>query len=324
MLACSRELTGLIAGEKLKMSHLLHNSGSAGTRMPKSVFDYEVIDFIGVGAGSTLFAVSHPQTGQLYALKHVVVKNDKDERFVEQLEAEYEVGKSVNHRGLRRSIDFKARRNLFRKVQDAVLVLELFDGNSLEISPPRGVKGAVDCFLQVSQALGALHHAGYIHCDLKPNNIMMNAEGQVKVIDLGQACKLGTLKKRIQGTPDFIAPEQVKCEAVTPRTDVYNFGATLYWVLTGKKLPTLYTIKRSENSFLVDVKTETPRDLNPEVPETLSNLVMDCVRVNPAKRPADMAEVTRRLEIIQFTMERAARHAAQPAGVPATAARLTA
>ena len=126
---------------------------------------------------------------------------------------------------------------------------------------------------------------GYVHCDLKPNNIMLGSDGQVKVIDLGQACKINTVKKRIQGTPDYIAPEQVKCEAVTPRTDVYNFGATLYWVLTGKNLPTLYTMKRSDNSFLVDTKIDSPRDLNPKVPENLSNLVMECVRVNPAKRP---------------------------------------
>ena len=292
------------------MSHSLDKFGSNGTKLPKSIFDYEVIDFIGRGAGSHLYAVSHPQTSQLYALKHVAVKNEKDERFVEQLEAEYEVGKSLNHPGLRRSIDFKAHRTLLRKVQEAILVLELFDGYSLEAKPPRRVSDAVNCFIQVSQALGALHQAGYVHCDLKPNNIMMGTDGRVKIIDLGQACKVNTVKKRIQGTPDYIAPEQVKCEAVTPRTDVYNFGATLYWVLTGKNLPTLYTIKRSENSFLVDTKIDTPKDLNPKVPETLSNLVMDCVRVNPAKRPADMAEVTRRLEIIQFTMERAAKQAA--------------
>jgi serine/threonine protein kinase len=63
----------------------------------------------------------------------------------------------------------------------------------------------------------------------------------VKVIDLGQACAIGTAKSRIQGTPDYIAPEQVKCAAVTPQTDIYNLGATLYWALTGTHIPTLYT-----------------------------------------------------------------------------------
>jgi serine/threonine-protein kinase len=272
--------------------------------LPKSIFNYEVLDYIGQGAGSFLYAVTDPKTNQIYALKHVPVKNEKDERFVEQLETEFEIGKSVSDIGLRRSIELKVHRNLLRKAQEAVLVLELFDGQPLEVAPPRRINEIAGCFILVGKALAALHQAGYVHCDLKPNNIMLGSDGQVKVIDLGQACKLNTVKKRIQGTPDYIAPEQVKCEPVTPRTDVYNFGATLYWVLTQRNLPTLYTLKRAENSFLVDTKIDSPHDLNPKVPENLSTLVMDCVRVSPSKRP-ELADVIRRLEIIQFTLERA-------------------
>ena len=115
------------------------------------------------------------------------------------------------------------------------------------------------------------------------------------------------MKPRVQGTPDFMAPEQVKCEPVTVRTDIFNFGATLYWTLTGKHIPTLFRIKKSENSFLLDAQIPSPRDLNPDVPETLSNLVMDCVRSSPAKRPASMSEVIRRLEIMRHVMRRSRR-----------------
>ncbi len=161
-----------------------------------------------------------------------------------------------------------------------------------------------DCFAQTAHALVALHGSGSVHCDLKPNNILLGSSGQVKVIDLGQACRGGTVKQRIQGTPDYIAPEQVKCEAVTPRTDVYNLGATMYAVLTGgKTVPTLYTLKRGDNSFLIDSAVPSPRDLNPRVPETLSNLVMECVRVNPAKRP-DMPDVARRLDVIAYVLQK--------------------
>src|SRR5258708_479767 len=196
--------------------------------IPKTLFDYEVLGHIGDGAGSTIYVVSHPATKQLYALKHVVRKSDKDDRFIEQLETEFEVGSKVNSPGLRRSIDFKVNRTMLRRATDAALILELFDGVSLENSIPRHLIDVVDTFIQTAQALTALHNLGYVHCDLKPNNILRDsATRKVKVIDLGQAAKNGTVKTRIQGTPDYIAPEQVKCQPVTVKTDVFNFGATM-------------------------------------------------------------------------------------------------
>jgi eukaryotic-like serine/threonine-protein kinase len=126
----------------------------------------------------------------------------------------------------------------------------------------------------------------------------------VKVIDLGQACPVGTKKERIQGTPDYIAPEQVKCLPVSIRTDIYNYGATMYWALSGRKMPTLFTVGKGENSMLSDDLIPGPSVINPLVPEQLSNFVMECVRLNPKKRPADMGEVARRLEIIQHVIER--------------------
>lgn len=273
--------------------------------LPKSVFGYDVVDFIGEGAGSRIFAVTHPATKQVFALKYVVPKADKDVRFVEQLETEFEVGKLVNHPGLRRSLDLKINKTFFRKITEAALVMELFDGVSLERRLPQSMTQLVEVFIQAADALASLHALGYVHCDLKPNNILVDAASKnVKVIDLGQAAKIGTAKTRIQGTPDYIAPEQVKCLPVTVQTDVFNFGATMYWSLCGKKLPTLFNIKKSENSFLVDSVMASPRDCNKMVPETLSNLVMECVRTNPQKRPADMAELSRRLEIILHVMRK--------------------
>ena len=273
--------------------------------LPKSVFGYDVVDYIGEGAGSRIFAVTHPTTKQLYALKHVLPRQEKDVRFVEQLETEFEVGRQVSHPGLRRSLDLRIARTLFRKVTEAALVLELFDGTSLERRLPQNLAQLVEVFIQSADALASLHALGYVHCDLKPNNILVDAAARaVKVIDLGQAAKIGTAKTRIQGTPDYIAPEQVKCLPVTVQTDVFNFGATMYWSLCGRKLPTLFNIGKSQNSFLLDTTFASPRECNKQVPETLSNLVMECVRTNPQKRPADMPELSRRLEIILHVMRK--------------------
>jgi serine/threonine-protein kinase len=249
-----------------------------------------------------IYAATDPITKQLYALKHVVVKKEKDQRFIEQLVTEYEVGSKISHPLLRRSVDLKMTKPLLRKVTEAALIMELFEGTSCEARPPASVQAIASICRQTAEALGAMHAQGYIHCDLKPNNILVASNGRVKVIDLGQACSIGSVKKRIQGTPDFIAPEQVRCEPLSVQTDVYNLGATFYWMLSGRKLPTLFTLKKSKNSFLVANSIPAPHELNRHVPENLSHLVMECVRIPAAKRPAGMAELCGRLDIIQHTL----------------------
>jgi serine/threonine protein kinase len=278
------------------------SSSGATSAPPKTLFGYHVIDLIGQGAGSLIYAVSDPASGQLYALKHVTRKNDKDIRFIEQLEAEHTVGQQVRHPGLRRTFDLKINKNMLLKVTEAALVMELFDGRPLEFVKPPTLIGLVDVFIATARALDALHSMGFVHCDLKPNNILLGDKGAVKVIDLGQAAKFATVKKRIQGTPDFISPEQVQCGPVTVRTDVFNLGATMYWALANRKLPTLFTVSKKENSFLLDAKMDPPHTINKSVPETLSNFIMECVRTSPVKRPKNMNEVAQRLEVIKHSL----------------------
>lgn len=271
---------------------------------PQSLFGYEVLESIGEGAGSAIFAVSHPETKQIYALKHVVRKTDKHARFIDQLEAEFDVARKCNHPNLRRVIDYHTKKTLLGKVTEAALVMELFDGAPLETNLPRAMTQIIDCFAETGKALECMHTAGFVHCDLKPNNILISKEGVIKVIDLGQACPVGTKKERIQGTPDYISPEQVKCLPVSIQTDIYNLGATMYWALSGRKMPTLFTIQKGENSLLSDDLIQAPHLINPMVPEALSNFTMECVRINPKKRPANMGEVVRRLDIINHVIQR--------------------
>jgi len=276
--------------------------------LPKKLFDFEVIDRIGEGARSFIYAVSDPKTKQIYALKHVKRQTEKDDRFIEQVVTEYEVGQKFAHPNIRKLLEVKTSRNMLLKVVEIGLVMELFDGHPLEENLPRSLSKLIQIFIETAKAIEAMHAAGYVHCDLKPINILVGSNGQVKVIDLGQAAPIGTEKTRIQGTPDYIAPEQVKCRPVTNRTDIYNLGATMYWALTGKKIPTLYTVRKAAKghgpSFLLDDQVAAPHTLIPTVPEQLSNLVMECVRSDPRKRPADMTEVIRRLEVVMHTYQR--------------------
>ena len=291
-------MSTLISGHSTQTAAPVHASS-------RRLFGYDVIRPLGEGAGSLIYVVRDPQTGRNAALKHVIRKSEKDIRFIDQLTNEYEVGKAVGtHPNLRRMIDMKVERTFLRRVTAAAVVMELIDGEPLDQRLPPSNDLIVDCFIKVAAGLAAMHKAGYVHCDLKPANILCDAAGNVHVIDLGQACKFGTKKERIQGTPDYISPEQVKRLPVDEKTDVYNFGATMYWCLCGERMPTLFTLEKGENSFLVDTFIKSPRDCNPLVPEALSTFVMECVRTNAARRPANMTTIMQRLEVIAMGMKR--------------------
>jgi eukaryotic-like serine/threonine-protein kinase len=266
--------------------------------MAQKLLHYDVLERLGEGARSVIWAVSDPTTRQVFALKHVVRADPKDIRFIEQMQTEYEVSRQFTHPNLRRSYDLKLNKTLLLKVTEAFLLMELVDGKPLDVRPPTDMMDILDTFIQAAQGLKAMHQMGWAHCDIKPNNILRNDKGQIKVIDFGQSCKIGTVKERIQGTPDYIAPEQVNRKPISQQTDVFNLGATLYWALTGKNIPTLYTVnKKGEHSFLLDSRIDSPMDLNPKVPQAVSNLVMDCISQRQQKRPADMEAVITRLEL---------------------------
>lgn len=273
--------------------------------VPHKMLQYDVLECIGEGARSTIYRVTDPATGRIYALKHVVRSLQKDIRFIEQMETEFEISRQFAHPNLRRTYDLKIHKKLLLKVAEAFLLMEFVEGETLDVAPPRSITDVIETFIQIAHGMKAMHQMGYVHCDMKPNNVIRSNGGIVKVIDFGQSCPIGTVKERIQGTPDYIAPEQFHRKPVTIQTDVYNLGATLYWCLTSKPIPTVFTVtKKGENSFLLENRIETPQDLNPKIPLPLSNLVMDCISVRPQKRPADMDQVVTRLELARHTLQK--------------------
>ncbi|MEO0586752.1 MAG: protein kinase, partial [Planctomycetota bacterium] len=138
-----------------------------------------------------------------------------------------------------------------------------------------------------------------------PNNGMVGANGKVKIIDFGQSCPVNTRKERVQGTPDYIAPEQVRKGYLTAQTDVFNLGATMYWLLTGEHVPTMMPkTKKNAGTLKVDRDVETPADLNPSVPPAMSSVVMNCIEPDPVDRPKTMREVVDRIRIAQSQFER--------------------
>jgi serine/threonine-protein kinase len=268
--------------------------------MAKSILNvggYTIKKRLGTGARSTIYLATDNQNHTDIALKRIIFERPEDTRVFEQTENEYKVAQLINHPYVRKCYKLKKIRKML-KVTEMLLAMELFEGMSLEDTPTLSLVDVLLVFRMVATGLNAMHREGYIHCDIKPNNILMGKTGAIKIIDLGQSCKIGTTKHRIQGTPDYIAPEQVRRKPLGPTTDVFNLGATMYWALTGKNVPTLIPKKSSSIGMVIPRKYPAPHELKPKIPERISKLVMDCVKENPTQRPTNMMAVITRLDLI--------------------------
>jgi serine/threonine-protein kinase len=268
---------------------------------PRKIAGYNVLAKIGEGARSIIYAVQDPKSKQVWALKHVELREEKDDRFLDQAQREFRIGSKLDHPAIRKLQKIIKARKMF-KVQSLALIMELIDANTLDQQLPRSYGKACRVFLQVAEALGHMHERGYVHADMKPTNVLITEHEMVKVIDLGQACPIGTVKKRSQGTPGYMAPEQACREAIDQRTDIFNLGAMMYWVLVREVIPTSMPPSGGDASILStldadDVPDPTPpHEANPMIPKTRSNLILDCVAKDRAKRPDSMEEVIHRLK----------------------------
>jgi serine/threonine-protein kinase len=177
--------------------------------------------------------------------------------------------------------------------------------NQYQDKRPERVEPVIEMFKKVAEGLQAMHRHGYIHADIKPNNILLTRGGGLKIIDFGQSCRLGHTKQRIQGTPDYIAPEQVALGHLDQRTDIFNLGATMYWVLTGKAFSTILP-SAPAGSKKIELEArrgdEPPHQTNPRVPLPLSRLIVECCASKRGNRPEDMSKVISRLETIQMLL----------------------
>ena len=271
---------------------------------------YKILSKIGSGAASDLYAVQDQKSKQVWALKYVGKKTDRDHRFIEQVEAEYDIGTKLNHPNIRGVEKMVKHRKRF-KVAGVSLIMELVDAQPLDARLPSNQLEAVKIFIQIAQGLAHMHSRGYVHADMKPSNVLIDPHGPVKIIDLGQCCKIGTVKQRIQGTPGYMAPEQAHRQAITPKTDIYNFGATMYWVLVQEVIPTAMPPKDVHENSLYSGAVDTgmvkppmpPDQKRSDIHPLLSKQIMDCVQLDPHDRPESMQVVINRLELIQDLLE---------------------
>lgn len=261
-----------------------------------NIGDFKIIKRIGIGARSTIYLATDTQSKEKVALKRVIFEKPEDSRIFEQVETEYKVAHKIDHPYVRKCYKLMKIRSLF-KTKEMLLSMEMFDAKTLEDCPTLSLVDVLLVFRMVASGLHAMHQKGIVHCDIKPNNILMDKSGSIKIIDLGQSCKIGTVKQRIQGTPDYIAPEQVKRKPLGPKTDIFNLGATMYWAFTGANIPTLIP-KKDNQGLLIPQKRKAPHKIKEKIPLEISKLVMDCVEEDSTLRPRNMMAIISSLDQI--------------------------
>ena len=257
-----------------------------------SEMKYRVVSTLGSGAGSTTLLISdRTRGGKRFALKVVRRQDADDDIFINQAKVEYEISQKLNHPAIVKIYDAKIKKNWMFKTSGVELLMEYIDGKALDEIEGPTLDHLVVIFNHVASALVHMHRRGVYHGDLKPSNIMLSKEGAVKLIDFGTAWRKGEDKGRVQGTPQYMAPEQAADKIVDERTDVYNFGATMYRMFTGRYANTGSAgAPRNEKQ-----KLAAPIQINPRIPGTLNETIMSCLEINPDRRPAGMFEVQHQL-----------------------------
>ena len=171
------------------------------------------------------------------------------------------------------------------------IVMEYVDGQDLKqiirVEAPLPIQRAVDITVQMCAALGAAHRAGLVHCDVKPQNVLVTSDGRVKVTDFGIARVLSQASTHITdtvwGTPHYISPEQAAGESPTPASDVYAVGVVLYEMLAGR-LP--FEGETHTQLALAHMRDEPPplASFNPAVPPHIDQIVHKVMSKEPSAR----------------------------------------
>lgn len=267
---------------------------------------YRVLGTLGTGAASTIYEVLDRSDGKRYALKHLHKRSASDQRFVEQAVNEHEIAKQLDSPLLRKSYKLIRRRSMLR-VTSIMLVMELVEGKTLADARPSSMTEMIRVLKGVARATAYMHRQGIVHADLKPINVMITDGGGLKIIDFGQSCRIGTVKDRIQGTIDYIAPEQLYRGPITPLTDIYNLGALMFWCVTGQPVPRATREDGTKSKLRAAGSSEMPdaRTLNPATPAALATLIRDCLLKEPSFRPADIEQVRARLNMALYQSQRA-------------------
>ncbi len=263
---------------------------------------YEIIAKIGQGGMGEVYRAHDPILGRDVAIKTMlsepgVEQEELRKRFIREAQS----AARLNHPNIVTVHDFGEDQG---RMYIAMELLEGADLKEVIFGPQLSVEAQLSLMEQVCDGLAFAHAKDVIHRDLKPANIHVSAVGQVKIMDFGLARVSSSNVTRagmILGTPNYMAPEQVKAEKVTARSDVFALGAVFYELLSGRKsfdaeslAGVLYQVMQSQPEPLEQVR--------PEAPRALCEVVRRAMEKEPSRRYADAAELREALRLARRSM----------------------
>jgi serine/threonine-protein kinase len=261
---------------------------------------YQILDTIANGGMSVVYRAIDLILERHVALKILRRDLSDDQEFRNRFRAEAKASAKLTHSNIVTTYDFGLdSKRLF-------IVMELINGNHLkDWIVKKKISSIYNGFLLMKQASSGLayaHQQGIVHCDIKPQNMLVSDEGNLKITDFGISRALETISRaekhsEIWGSPFYISPELASGKPPSPASDVYSLGVILYEVFTGN-LP----FKDDDALVLLEKhKTEdfiSPRIINPAIPEYLENIISKALEKDPNKRFANGRDFFNELDAI--------------------------
>jgi eukaryotic-like serine/threonine-protein kinase len=256
------------------------NEDSIGTRKG----DYEILGVLGSGGMGKVYKVRNLLSDRIEAMKVLLPNLADQEDLGDRFLREIKVLAGLSHPNI------AALRTALTINNQLVMILEYVEGTTLAA---RVEQGAIPCaeaagyIAQVLSALSYAHQQQIIHRDIKPANMMLTPDGTVKLMDFGIArsnVDLGlTTTGTTVGSLAYMSPEQVKCEAVDARSDLYSVGISFYEMVTGQRP------FRSDSNFSImqahlQEPPKLPTEVKPDLPAGISQIIMMAMEKDPAKR----------------------------------------
>jgi serine/threonine protein kinase/tetratricopeptide (TPR) repeat protein len=288
---------------------------------------YQIIEELGHGGMGKVYKVQDTDINEKVALKLLRPEITLDKEAVERFSNELKLARKISHRNVCRMFDLGRAEGL------SFITMEYVPGEDLKSFIHRSkqltIGTALSIVKQVCEGLGEAHRLGVVHRDLKPGNIMIDKDGDAKIMDFGIARSLSgrgiTGTGVMIGTPEYMSPEQVEGKDVNQRSDIYSLGIILYEMVAGRvpfEGDTALSIAMKQKGEA----PKNPQSLNPNLPDDLAGVILKCLEKDPPKRYPSAADLRAELEQVEKglpTTERAAPKRASPIRTAVTSKEIT-